>query len=294
MAVETVLLRIATTIATAGGKALVAGRRSTAERRMSLMELAGARGLGLLPQRRLNRQLEQLAETIAERLQSVVDAELSVMPSAERELVLKAVAQTLEATEFTDEVLFAKNLDDAMLMDLTDRAARAVVAPLDLGEEGTEFFRQMLRESIAHLTEVIVTLPSFGQRALRELLIRDTEIIDLLRQVIAQMPQRLPSSRRTPETEFEVEYCRNLVRRLDRVELFGVTVAGPTRRYPLEVAYIGLSLSGHDDTEVGLDRVVSASRCVYIRGEAGSGKTTLLRWLALKGSSHLVTLVSRR
>jgi hypothetical protein len=102
MTVEAILLRIATTVATVGGKALVAGRRSAAERRMSLVELAGARGLGLLPQRRLNRQLEQLAETIADRLAPIAEAELAAMPTAERDLVLEGVGDTLEATDFTD------------------------------------------------------------------------------------------------------------------------------------------------------------------------------------------------
>jgi NACHT conflict system protein/NACHT domain-containing protein len=283
MALEAILLRIATTVATAGGKALVGGRRSKAERELSLLELAGARGLGVLPQRRLNRQLEQLAETIADRLQPVVEGELASMPSAERDLVLEGVAAALEDTDFTDDVLFDANLDESALAGLVEPATRQVLASLALSEAGETFFRRMLHESLAHLVEVVITLPSFQQRSLRELLTRDTEIIELLRRVLDQMPQRSVLSGRTAEAGFEVDYRREIIRKFDRVELFGVTVAGPTRRYSLDVAYIGLALSEQDGTaEFTVEQVVSAHRYLYIRGEAGSGKTTLLQWLALR------------
>ncbi|MFC3736781.1 NACHT domain-containing protein [Paractinoplanes deccanensis] len=285
MVVEAILLRIGTTVATVGGKALIAGRRSAAERRMGLVELAGARGLGLLPQRKLLRQMDQLAETIADRLQPVVDAEMAAMPSADRQLVLEGVAAALEETEFGDDVLFDANLDEAALLALVAPAAESQVRRLGLSEAGEAFFARMMREAIAHLVEVIITLPSFQQRALRELLARDSEIIDLLRQVLAQMPRRSVLSARTAEAEFEVDYRREVIRKFDRVELFGVTVAGPTRRYSLDVAYIGLLMSGRDDqAESTIDEVVSASRCVYISGLPGSGKTTLLRWLALRSA----------
>ncbi|GIF00662.1 NACHT domain-containing protein [Paractinoplanes rishiriensis] len=273
MAVETLLLRVASTIATVGGKALVAGRRSRAERRMTLVELAGARGLGLLPQRRLHRQLEQLAETIADRLAPIAEAELAAMPTAERNLVLEGVADALEATEFTDEVLFETNLDEAALVRLTAPAAGEVLARLALSEAGTAFFHRLIREAVAHLTEVVVTLPSFHQRSLRELLARDNDIIGLLRQVLEQMPRHAALAGGDTPAELEIDYRREIIRKFDRVELFGVTVAGPTRRYPLDVAYLGLPLSG---------KSVAEQRHVYIRGDAGSGKTTLLRWLALK------------
>ncbi|MEV6847249.1 NACHT domain-containing protein [Actinoplanes sp. NPDC051411] len=283
MAIEAVLLRIATNVATVGGKALVGGRRSAAERRLGLLELASARGLGLLPQRRLSRQLEQLAETIADRLQPVVESELASMPSVERELVLEGVAAALESTDFTDDVLFDANLDEFALAGLAEPAARQALERLALGEAGESFFRRMLHESLVHLAEVVITLPSFQQRSLRELLARDTEIIGLLRQVLAQMPQRSLLSGRTAEAEFEVDYRREIIRKFDRVEIFGVTVAGPTRRYPLDVAYIGLALSEQESAaEFGVEQVVSGNRYLYIRGEAGSGKTTLLRWLALR------------
>ncbi|BBH68336.1 ATP-binding protein [Actinoplanes sp. OR16] len=281
MAVETLLLRIATSVATVGGKALVAGRRAAAERRMSLVELAGARGLGVLPQRRLNRQLEQLAETISDRLGPLAEVEMAIS-AADRDLVLDGVAETLERTEFTDEVLFDTNLDEGSLLRLTEPIAREVLSRLALDEPAEAFFRRVLRESIAHLTEVIVTLPSFHQRSLVELLARDGEIIALLQQVLAQMPQA--TAART-DGGIEVDYRREIARKFDRIELFGVTLAGPTRRYPLDVAYLGLSLSHHEqEMDAGLDRVVSASRLVYIRGDAGSGKTTLLRWLALRSA----------
>jgi hypothetical protein len=278
----TVLLRIATTIATIAGKALVAGRRSAAERSMTLVELAGARNLGILPQRRLNRQLEQLAETIADRLQPIAEGELTAMPTNERMAALDAVAETLSGTDFTDDVLFKANLDESTLIDVAETTGREVLGRAALSEPAEVYFHRVLREAIAHLTEVIVTLPSFQQRTMRELLSREGEIIGLLREVVQRMPQQDTRRDQSAEAQFQVDYYREIVRKLDRVELFGVTLAGPSRRYPLSVAYIGLLLSDRtDEREVGVETLVGSHPRVYIRGEAGSGKTTLLRWLAL-------------
>jgi hypothetical protein len=180
-------------------------------------------------------------------------------------------------------VLFETNLDEAALVRLTGPAAGEVLGRLGLSEVGEAFFHRMIRESVAHLTEVVVTLPSFHQRSLRELLARDDEIIGLLRQVLEQMPRHAAAAGGNSAAELDTDYRREIIRKYDRVELFGVTVAGPTRRYPLDVAYLGLSVSdGEQEVEVGLDVAISAHRRLYIRGDAGSGKTTLLRWLALK------------
>ena len=116
--------------------------------------------------------------------------------------------------------------------------------------------------------------------------------------------------------EFEVQYRREVARKLDRLQLFGITLPERSTRYALSVAYITLSATGnkkkapvnspsegktpptpggnatldlHDDdlsNYVRVDDALLQSQRLVIRGEAGSGKTTLLQWLAVNAARH--------
>ncbi|MGK3203294.1 NACHT N-terminal Helical domain 1-containing protein [Amycolatopsis sp. MEPSY49] len=282
MSIETTaLLKIGGAVAKAAGTAWLRTKKTDAERKLTLTELVGARGLGVIPQRRLGRQFDQLAETVAERLQPLVEAEFRGLPDNERLAALTGVARALEAADLSDARVLGAAVSSSSVERLVDPAATAVLAGLGLSESAERFFALVLRESVAYLTEVISTLPSFQHRALRELLERDNEIIDHLREILDRMPERGPASSTDSAAEFELEYRREIARKLDQVELFGVTASRPTRRYPLSVAYIGLMASTNQDDE-SVDATLSGSPRTLIRGEAGSGKTTLLRWLAVK------------
>lgn len=95
---------------------------------------------------------------------------------------------------------------------------------------------------------------------------------------------------------FEKSYCASVARRLDRLELFGVTLRDQDFHYPMSTAYIsvaGQSAGGNPvgGQEVGgqaisacpprIEQVIGAHRRVLLSGEAGSGKTTLMQRLAL-------------
>ncbi|MGC7102764.1 NACHT domain-containing protein [Amycolatopsis lurida] len=287
MSVEATLLRLGGSIAKSAGAAWLRTRRSDAERRMSLVELVGARGLGLVPQRRLVRQLEQLAETVAERLQPLVLAEFRRLDDNERVAALNGVAQAIEAADLSDVRVLGAGVSSTAVERLVGPSAATVRRQLGLSEAGEGFFDLVLREVIAYLTEVISTLPSFQGRALSELLERDNEIIDHLREILDRMPERGALSPTDNTAEFELEYLREVSRKLDQVELFGVTTSRPTRRYPLSVAYVGLMTStgapdSDDEDDETVEAALAGSPRTLIRGEAGSGKTTLLRWLAVK------------
>jgi Leucine-rich repeat (LRR) protein len=305
---ESAAIKIATAVANTAIKALVAGRRSRAERTMSLSQLALARGLGIIPQRRLERQLGQLAESIADRILPTLESDSRRIRENEQLAALDAVVQTLESVNFSDDVLLSADVDESTLLREISPTAESIKSERLLSDAGIHSFDLVLRESVSHLTEVIVTLPSFQGRAIKELLSRDTEIIDLLRDVLARMPKRSGNLSRSPDDEFRLDYMRESARRYDQVEIFGVTHAGPSRQYSLNVAYIGLSLTTSQpaqsterasgtgavvlDENVKAETAIRQHRLLYIRGEAGSGKTTLLRWLALKSAqqSHVEPL----
>src|SRR4051812_38232044 len=106
MSIEAGLLKIGEAVASAVGKAWLADRKKSAERQMSLLELVSARGVGLIPQRRLARQLQQLAETVAGRLQDFVEIEFGALDEQEKLAALEAVCDTLQAVDLSDRQVF--------------------------------------------------------------------------------------------------------------------------------------------------------------------------------------------
>ena len=102
--------------------------------------------------------------------------------------------------------------------------------------------------------------------------------------------------------EFETNYRRAVVRRLDELQLFGVDLSGTSKRYRLSTAYVRLSVeysdsnvdlpeSTDEDEEeleqselLSIDEAISRSNRLLLRGSAGSGKTTLMQWVAVMAS----------
>jgi hypothetical protein len=86
---------------------------------------------------------------------------------------------------------------------------------------------------------------------------------------------------------FDYDYRQLVARKLDHVEMFGVTLADASRRYPLSVAYISLMASADELSPAHrVEELLEGARRVFIRGEAGLGKTTLLQWVAVRSGSR--------
>jgi hypothetical protein len=104
--------------------------------------------------------------------------------------------------------------------------------------------------------------------------------------------------------DFERDYRALIVRKYDRVNLFGADVSKRAKRYQLSIAYVSLEVANpnlydddddtnpdfyddDDDTVVraNVQEALSESWKTAIIGEAGTGKTTLLYWLAVNSAA---------
>lgn len=227
-------------------------------------------------QRKLQRLFDQLEETVADRLAPLLEREFRSLDEGEHEAAVSAVRETLEKAALTDQDLFDLDLDAGYL----DRHLRAAVPDrpqhFGLSEAGTEFYDRLLRECCSALVEITKTLPRFQAGALAALLQRDTEILDLVREVLRRIPDRRSA------VDFEADYRQQVVALLDRMEFFGATLSESSRRYPLSVAYLSLSASAKYLHDVRIEEILAKSSRLLIRGQAGAGKTTLLQWLAVR------------
>jgi hypothetical protein len=258
--------------------------------------------------RRVQRQFDQLEETVADRILAVLGHEFRGLDDGERAATVLAARATLDRAALTDEDLFESDLDPIYLERHVRVGSRGLTR--DLSDAGVALYDRLLTECCTDIVELTTALPEFGPAAFTEILRRETKLIDMIRDLLDRVPAREATGRHwSADAEFAAAYRAHVANRLDRLRLFGVTQA--TQRYPLSVAYVSLNVragnnlsaaglagtasfdSGRSDASreeidgiVRIEGALSRSSRLLVRGEAGSGKTTLLQWLAVRSARY--------
>jgi hypothetical protein len=259
------------------------------------------RGHTVLESRKADRQFSQVAEAVASRLSNFLEVEGSTVAESEVEAAVLTVKDCIRAAEIDYQALLDVDLDanalEALILASSDRQHQSA----GLSASGEYVFAHVLRECCNYVTEIALQVPDLHGKAFREVLQRETELATLVREVLDRMPIADQAGIEDPDATFELQYRRQLARKLDELQLFGLTVSESIQRYPLTVAYISLALDiegasekqgtgepgeGSEDAETA---IVKYPRLV-IRGDAGSGKTTLLQWLAVAAARETLEL----
>ena len=267
---------------------------------LSLAELAERGTRNFLQKRSIVRSFDRVAEEVARKLAPFMEAEFRDVDPGEVAAAVLAAAETIDAARLDDSVLFATDLEPLRLEAALRTGKPAAAAESHLSESGTAIYDFTMREAANYIVEVVSTLPQFQARATRTLLARESTLIALVEEVLERLPDDTGFGGPGDPSRFEAQYRREVARKLDRLELFGVRTSELNQRYALSVAYIGLTAStsapapeekppkraeGDEDrldrVELSIEKVLSQGRRHLIRGEAGSGKTTLLQWLAV-------------
>ncbi|MDX6581177.1 MAG: hypothetical protein QOI10_361 [Solirubrobacterales bacterium] len=257
--------------------------------------------------RALHRELERISEQIADRLAPFFETEFGGLPENEKIAAGHEVCATLDRAPISDALLFATDLEPQAL-DAEIRGFRPQAAEeAHLSEAGTAFYDFLLGEISNYIVEIRLKLPDFGSESARVMLRRETELIELVKTVLDRLPAQVSGLGGGEAAVFEAQYRRDVARKLDQLELFGVTTAQPRSRYSLSVAYLTLTAAARldrltdetggeagdrdlgaeqeeDEASIPVDEALGRRNRVLIRGEAGSGKTTLLQWLAVNSA----------
>jgi hypothetical protein len=265
-----------------------------------LVEALGERVPGFVARRRLARQIEGIADEVAERLEPFFTVEYpGGLNDNERRAAAQAIGDTL-AAGLSTAALISADLDPSTLeSDFRrrdpERATRVLLAPA-----GRHLYDVALRECCSYIVEIAVELPDFALRSTQELLKRDRAILDVVQQVLTRLA-RAEAQQLAHEGEsaqWEVLYRRQVSRRFGHLQLFGLDLAPANRRYALEMAYVTLDVSFarwdgevlYEDEDEGerdrIDVAVAPVSGALVRGEAGSGKTTFLQWLAVTSADR--------
>ncbi|MFG2486586.1 NACHT domain-containing protein [Streptomyces virginiae] len=276
--IETVLLRVA---GTAAGTLV-----------KSLLARAPGAGLAVDPVRPAPRwrkpptelgdgEMRRLTEALAARL----GPECAALPEHERLAALDAVGDGFASLGALDaEALFAADLDPTAL------AASLPPPPTGLAPAAEALYGRLVRLCCAHAVEYVTTRPGFGARADVELVRRTGE----LARHMDRMTARLAATASSEAFRFEQKYTQYVAQALGHVQLFGLTTSRAREEWPLDLAYISLSVAGEQQlvpgepgmrrSPVRAEHALGSADRVLLRGPAGSGKSTLMQWLALNAA----------
>ncbi|HEX4724436.1 MAG TPA: NACHT domain-containing protein, partial [Pseudonocardiaceae bacterium] len=300
---EVPVLGLCAAVVRSTAKIWLGDREVAADAKAEAVDVLAGRLNSHLERRQLRRMFDRMEDIVAQRL-APLDLEYRAIPEHERLAALDAVRLTFQRAGLTDDDLFAADLDAGYVYRYLIRTVPGMAERALLSADATGFYDRLLRECCAYLVQITTTLPRCQTGVLTELLRRDTEIVELIRDVLTRMPQRRGLH------DFEADYRLQVVTALDRVSFFGATLSEPSRKYPLSVAYISLTVSPDDivvDADGDYDRadvapvqrieeLLPLASHLFVRGEAGSGKTTLLQWIAVRcaaGDTRLANLGDR-
>jgi hypothetical protein len=303
MPLATAATEIGKQVVTHAVRTWLGARRERAERDAELIELVRISVRDHFQRRKLVRQLEDLADQIAERLRPVYEHDFRDVPENERASALHAVVDALERAELTDATLFATDVDARKLAQLVRE--RVPVRQVGLAEPAERLYDAVLDESCMALVQVVKHLPAFTPRALTELLGRFSQVVEGITEVLHRLPRTTLDAPRGSEhdEEFRARYLAHLSETLDELEQFGIDVRRYKPRTLVSVAYLSLQVSTGrgrrargdqfderwftegrrtvTDSSVRAEAALAENSRTLLRGEAGSGKTTLLQWLAI-------------
>lgn len=235
---ETAAIALGSAVARTACRIWLGDRPLAAVAGASVIDLTAQRLTSTREQRRFRRLWEQAAELVADRVEPLLEPEFRGLPEHERLAAVDAVGSTFDAAELTEAALFELDLDAGYLDRHLRRQDPDRVRVAGLSTDAGALYDRLLRESCAYAIEVARILPGAGMAALAELLRRERQLLDELRTVL----ERLPARRGL--LDFARDYRQLVAGVLDQLELFGATLAESSRRYPLSVAYLSLTVSG--------------------------------------------------
>jgi hypothetical protein len=265
---ELVVLRLAGTLAVTVVKSLMTPKR----------------GAGLVSPRPKS---DPAAKKLAGRLAGQLSGPYDDLPEHERTAAVDAVRDTIEAAGvITPDRLFALDLDPEWLR------GELQAPPAGLAQRALELYDELLGLCCAHLVERLTASAEFMARSALEQTRRAGRTEALVEDVRARLGPRPQAA----ALAFEGRYADFVAGTHGRLELFGLTLGRSASEWPLDTAYISLSVSGGGSGEEGFgpprtgqvavraEQAVSGTDRLLLRGPAGSGKSTLVQWLALNAA----------
>ena len=172
-------------------------------------------------QQKAKRQFEEVGERVAQALQPLFDAEGLNLEDNQKTAIAIGVADCFQRTPISADILLHGDLDPQRLVAVFNSCRPQATTGFTAVE--LSVFDRVLTEACSYVVDIASQLPAFSERAFSEVLKRESAVLDLAKEILAEV-RRISqgSAQADPETEgarFETDYRRQVGRKLDELEL---------------------------------------------------------------------------
>lgn len=308
--IETLITGMGTAIAKGILKLWLKDEVIALETTTSLTDILSKKISNFREKRATERLFEEIADQVGESISQMLKKEASEISEKQLEIIANAASETINQTEINSELLVKQNLDPQLLANFfLERTGIEGGNPGFAFSENSEE-RSLYVRLLNHASQVIVDIssqfPQFTERVFGELLEGQDKLLSISKQVLNSINIIIASQEgKNLEVErFESDYRLATIRRLDRLQLFGVDLEESNQRYQLSVAYVSLNMekTSHgpeqeinanaiddelsDSESLTVNDALASTKRLLVRGPAGSGKSTLLQWIAVSASGR--------
>ncbi|MFV1883289.1 MAG: NACHT domain-containing protein [Balneola sp.] len=251
-----------------------------------------------LTQNRVERTFETIADKIVMEVLETTEDKLISFTLDEKNQIWEAVSKILSSPKLNVQVLIKYNLDPDKLYYSIKRSNLIHYKSLD--EEQQNVIDIIISEYCNYAIDISSKLPKFREYVFNKLLDQGSKLVERVDEVSRQIKSINNSLQDLDEVNrrFELKYRREVIRKLDRIKLFGTDVQESNREYSLKVAYIDLKLSKshyakkQSEAKVSPRELLDIGNYIFIKGSAGSGKTTLLQWVSTQLAQNDTSKIS--
>jgi hypothetical protein len=225
--IETLIGTVAPSITKTVLKLWAADHKAIVESGTSAVDILAKVIPDILARKEADRQFAAIGERAAQSLQFVFSTEGTQLFADEQQAVAELVAETLDRSQITVDLLIAKDLDPAVLAthlikQVSDRLSGLPSARIQL-------FERVIREASESILDIAHDLPTYSERTNAELLRRNRVLVDTADRILDGLDRirsQIDGSLESEDIRFETEYRRAAARNLNKMELFGIDLFG--------------------------------------------------------------------
>lgn len=266
----------------------------------------------ILSARRAARQFDNLGDKIAKNLLPVFKN--SNLDDRSCSAIAEDVANAIASARITSRLLAELSYNPTALLA---HIKKEHFPRIDLSENERILYYRALDLASQYIVDLAPNLPEYTSINFAQILGRLDLLMQNLEAILDDLDKLRVASHSNDQSsefaDFECDYRALVVRKLDRIDLFGADLSRRTKRYQLSIAYVSLAFinrarshkrktyeyesTNHVDVQAALtkdsidkdkpnEKKRSVSKTAII-GDAGTGKTTLLYWLAINSAGNL-------
>ncbi|MDY6992070.1 MAG: NACHT domain-containing protein [Pseudomonadota bacterium] len=260
----------------------------------------------VLAQRSADRQFQVIAEQSAKNVLDMVGVENRGIDEKRAEHIIEVAGKRINRAVADPSLIVENNIDPSMLSAYLISYGEVSGIEDTLNDDEKIILEEIIYEASQHIIDIASELPGFTEETFSEILKRENSILNQANIILEEI-SRLRESTKNIEAEiaaFENDFRRDVARKLDELQLFGVDVSNTSKRYKLSVAYVSLMVEEvkdktkqervktekDDDKDypvaMNVEEALLKGERLLIRGAAGSGKTTLLQWISVTTASR--------